>query len=71
MPVRLFNTFATLKKANTKKLIIVTLVIPTPILKFDDFLAKPISIDKMEKILRKYLRRELLVPKNSAGAKQI
>ena len=38
---------------------------------FDDFLAKPISIDKMEKILRKYLRRELLVPKNSAGAKQI
>ena len=38
---------------------------------FDDFLAKPISIDKMEKILRKYLRRELLVPKNSSGAKQI
>ena len=33
---------------------------------FDDFLAKPISIDKMEKILRKYLRRELIVNKTSA-----
>ena len=32
---------------------------------FDDFLAKPISIDKMEKVLRKYLRRELITPKNS------
>ena len=36
---------------------------------FDDFLAKPISIDRMEKILRKYLRRELLVPKNPVGPK--
>ncbi len=33
---------------------------------FDDFLAKPISIDKMEKILRKYLRRELIVNKTFA-----
>ncbi|MBO4890443.1 MAG: response regulator [Lachnospiraceae bacterium] len=33
---------------------------------FDDFLAKPISIDKMEKILRKYLRKELIVPKGSS-----
>ena len=33
---------------------------------FDDFLAKPISIDKMEKILRKYLRRELIVSKSSS-----
>ncbi len=32
---------------------------------FDDFLAKPISIDKMEKVLRKYLRRELISQKNS------
>jgi len=32
---------------------------------FDDFLAKPISIDKMEKILRKYLRRDLIVNKPS------
>ena len=31
---------------------------------FDDFMAKPISIDKMEKVLRKYLRRELLVTKS-------
>ena len=31
---------------------------------FDDFMAKPISIDKMEKTLRKYLRRELLVAQN-------
>ena len=31
---------------------------------FDDFLAKPISIDKMEKVLRKYLRRELITAKN-------
>ncbi|MCR5590233.1 MAG: response regulator [Lachnospiraceae bacterium] len=31
---------------------------------FDDFLAKPISIDKMEKMLRKYLRRDLIVAKN-------
>ena len=31
---------------------------------FDDFLAKPISIDKMEKVLRKYLPKDLLVPKN-------
>ena len=30
---------------------------------FDDFLAKPISIDKMEKMLRKYLRRDLIVAK--------
>ncbi len=30
---------------------------------FDDFLAKPISIDKMEKVLRKYLRRDLIVPR--------
>ncbi|MBR4574627.1 MAG: response regulator [Lachnospiraceae bacterium] len=29
---------------------------------FDDFMAKPVSIDKMEKTLRKYLRRELVVP---------
>ncbi len=36
---------------------------------FDDFLAKPISIDRMERILRKYLRRELIVPKNAAGGK--
>ncbi len=34
---------------------------------FDDFMAKPISIDKMEKIIRKYLRRELIVPKNPMG----
>ncbi len=34
---------------------------------FDDFLAKPISIDKMEKVLRKYLRRELIVPKSVNG----
>ena len=32
---------------------------------FDDFMAKPISIDKMEKALRKYLRKELLVAKSS------
>lgn len=38
---------------------------------FDDFLAKPISIDRMEKILRKYLRRDLIVPKNPAGGKSI
>ena len=31
---------------------------------FDDFIAKPISIDKMEKVLRKYLRKELIVYKN-------
>ena len=31
---------------------------------FDDFMAKPISIDKMEKVLRKYLRRELIVIKS-------
>ena len=31
---------------------------------FDDFMAKPISIDKMEKVLRKYLRRDLIVAKN-------
>ena len=31
---------------------------------FDDFMAKPISIDKMEKVLRKYLRRDLIVGKN-------
>ncbi len=31
---------------------------------FDDFMAKPISIDRMEKILRKYLRRELIVTKS-------
>ena len=31
---------------------------------FDDFMAKPISIDKMEKVLRKYLRRELIVSKS-------
>ena len=31
---------------------------------FDDFIAKPISIDKMEKVLRKYLRKELIVIKN-------
>ena len=36
---------------------------------FDDFLAKPISIDRMERILRKYLRRELIVPKHAAGGK--
>ncbi len=34
---------------------------------FDDFVAKPISIDKMEKIIRKYLRKELIVPKNHVG----
>jgi CheY-like chemotaxis protein len=27
---------------------------------FDDFMAKPISIDKMDRILRKYLRKELI-----------
>ena len=32
---------------------------------FDDFMAKPISIDKMEKVLRKYLRKELLIAKSS------
>lgn len=31
---------------------------------FDDFIAKPISIDKMEKVLRKYLRKELIVFKS-------
>ena len=31
---------------------------------FDDFMAKPISIDKMEKVLRKYLRRDLITAKN-------
>ncbi len=31
---------------------------------FDDFMAKPISIDKMENVLRKYLRRDLIVAKN-------
>ncbi|MCR5686707.1 MAG: response regulator [Lachnospiraceae bacterium] len=31
---------------------------------FEDFLAKPISIDKMEKMLRKYLRRDLIVAKS-------
>ena len=31
---------------------------------FDDFLAKPISIDRMEKVLRKYLPKELLIQKN-------
>ena len=31
---------------------------------FDDFIAKPINIDKMEKVLRKYLRRELIVYKS-------
>ena len=36
---------------------------------FDDFLAKPISIDKMERILRKYLRRELIVPRNTSNVK--
>ncbi|MCR5674005.1 MAG: response regulator [Lachnospiraceae bacterium] len=30
---------------------------------FDDFLAKPISIDKMEKVLRRYLRKDLIVQK--------
>ena len=34
---------------------------------FDDFLAKPISIDKMEKVIRKYLPKELIVPKNPVG----
>lgn len=34
---------------------------------FDDFLAKPISIDKMEKVLRKYLRKELISYKNQNG----
>ncbi len=32
---------------------------------FDDFIAKPINIDKMEKVLRKYLRRELIVYKST------
>ena len=32
---------------------------------FDDFLAKPISIDRMERILRKYLRRDLIINKIS------
>lgn len=32
---------------------------------FDDFLAKPIAIDKMEKMLRKYLPKELVVYQNS------
>ncbi len=36
---------------------------------FDDFIAKPISIDKMERIIRKYLRRELIVAKNPMGSK--
>lgn len=31
---------------------------------FDDFLAKPISIDKMEKVLRRYLRKDLIVAKS-------
>ena len=31
---------------------------------FDDFIAKPISIEKMEKVLRKYLRKELIVFKS-------
>lgn len=31
---------------------------------FDDFLAKPIDIDKMERIIRKYLPKELIVQKN-------
>ncbi len=34
---------------------------------FDDFMAKPISIDKMEKILRKYLRRELIMTSSDIG----
>ncbi len=34
---------------------------------FDDFVAKPISIDKMEKVIRKYLRKELIVMKNPMG----
>ncbi len=38
---------------------------------FDDFMAKPVSIDKMEKMLRKYLRRDLIVPKNPAGSKRL
>ena len=29
---------------------------------FDDFMAKPVSIDRMEKALRKYLPKELIVP---------
>lgn len=31
---------------------------------FDDFMAKPISIDKMDRILRKYLRKELIQSNN-------
>ena len=30
---------------------------------FDDFLAKPIAIDKMERVIRKYLPKELIVQK--------
>ena len=36
---------------------------------FDDFLAKPISIDKMEKVLRRYLHRDLLVAKSQMDMK--
>ena len=32
---------------------------------FEDFLAKPISIDKMEKVLRKFLRKELIENRNT------
>ena len=31
---------------------------------FDDFLAKPISIDRMEKVLRKYLPKEHIIQKS-------
>ena len=34
---------------------------------FDDFMAKPISIDKMDRVLRKYLRKELIVSSSSIG----
>ncbi|MBO4267378.1 MAG: response regulator [Lachnospiraceae bacterium] len=38
---------------------------------FDDFMAKPISIDKMEKVLRKYLRRDLITAKNPMKEEQV